>query len=392
LAISYKIELMDFSWPEEYLAYKERVISFASTELSSDIIDRDYKGEFSRELWEKCGAFGLLGLASEPQYGGSHPEIDVLRATLAMQGFGYGCLDVGLGIAINAHLWAVQMSISKFGSHEQKQKFLPKMTSGEWIGAHGLSEDDAGSDVYSLKTSAKPVDGGYILNGHKRLVTLAPICDVAVVFANTNPELGKWGITAFLVEADMPGFTRLPVQHKMGLRTVPIGRLQFEDCFVPRENILGQKGAGWSISGLSLEYDRCCILSAKLGAMEKQVEMVVEYAKKRKQFGQSINNFQAVSHRIASMKCKLEIAKLLLYKMAWMKQNDMSAMLDGAILKLFLSESYVESSLDAIRIFGGSGYLTENGIERGLRDAIGGIIYAGTSDIQKNIIASYLGL
>ncbi len=383
---------MDFSVPKEYVVYRNQVEAFATTELKSNIIDRDYQGEFSRDLWRKCGEFGLLGLASEPQYGGSHSEIDVLRAVFGMQGLGYGCNDVGLGIAINAHLWAVQMTISEFGNEDQKQRFLPRMASGDWIGAHGLSEDDAGSDVYSLKTSAVEVEGGYVLNGHKRLVTLAPVCDVAVVFANTNPTLGKWGITAFLVEHGMKGFTRLPVQHKMGLRTVPIGRLQFNDCFVPKENILGQVGAGWSISGYSLEYDRCCILSAKLGSMEKQVELAVDFTKKRKQFGTTINNFQAVSHRIASMKSRLEIAKLLLFKMAWMKQQGQSAMLDGAILKLFLSESYVESSMDMIRIFGGSGYLTQHGIERGLRDAIGGIIYAGTSDIQKNIIASHLGL
>ena len=383
---------MDFTWPKEYIAYKDSVQEFAESQLSSDVIARDHAGEFSRELWDKCGEFGLLGLASEPQYGGSHSEIDVLRGAFAMHGLGYGCADVGLGIAVNAHLWAVEMTISKFGNDAQKTKFLPKMASGEWIGAHGLSEDEAGSDVYSLKTTASKVEGGYVLNGHKRLVTLAPVCDVALVFANAKPELGKWGITAFLVELGMDGFTRLPVQHKMGLRTVPIGRLQFDDCFVPDENVLGQVGAGWSISSYSLEYDRCCILSAKLGSMEKQLDNAVAYAKKRNQFGQSIGSFQAVSHRLADMKGRLEIAKLLLYKMAWMKQNDMMASLDSAILKLFLSESYVASSLDAIRIFGGSGYLTEHEIERGLRDAIGGIIYAGTSDIQKNIIASHLGL
>ena len=383
---------MDFSWPQEYIDYKKQVIDFASSQLESDMISRDYEGQFSRELWNRCGEFGLLGLASEPQYGGTHTEIDVSRACLALQGFGYGCDDVGLGIAINAHLWAVQMTISKFGTHEQKQKFLPKMCSGEWIGAHGLSEDSSGSDVFSTKTTATASDGGFILNGHKRLVTLAPICDVAIVFASTNPSHGKWGLTAFLVENGTDGFSRLPTQQKMGLRTVPIGRLEFDNCFVPEENVLGKVGAGWSISNHSLEYDRCCILSGKLGAMEKQLELTVNFAKSRKQFGEPISNFQAVSHRIAEMKSRLEIAKLLLSKMAWLKQNDMPGMLDGAILKLFLSESYVESSLDTIRVFGGSGYLTETGIERGLRDAIGGVIYAGTSDIQKNIIASHLGL
>jgi len=383
---------MEFSWPEEYVNFRSGIIEFAERELCQDIIERDHKGEFSRELWDKCGDFGLLGLASTKEFGGALEEIDVLRATYGLQGFGYACDDVGLGLAINAHLWTVQKTISKFGTYEQKQKFLPKMCSGEWIGSHGLTEDHSGSDVFSLQTEAKKVDNGYVLNGHKRLVSLGPICDVALVFASTNPEVGKWGLTAFLVEKDFEGFTRHATQSKMGLRTVPIGRLEFKDCFVPEENVLGTVGAGWSISSYSLEYDRCCMLACKLGSMEKQLEHVIKYAKERKQFGKSIGSYQSISNRIADMKSKIEIAKLLLYKMAWMKKNDMPGMLDGAILKLFLSESYVESSLDAIRIFGGSGYLTENGIERGLRDAVGGIIYAGTSDIQRNIIASHLGI
>jgi len=383
---------MNFAWPEEYKSFREKIITFAEVELCDDIINRDHKGEFSHELWAKCGDFGLLGLASEKKYGGAEEEIDVLRACYGLQGFGYGCDDVGLGLAINAHLWTVQKTISQFGTHEQKNKFLPKMCSGEWIGSHGLTEDNSGSDVFSLKTEATKVDGGYLLNGHKRLVTLAPICDLAVVFASTDPKLGKWGLTAFIVEAGFKGFTRHKTQNKMGLRTVPIGRLEFEDCFIPEENVLGKVGSGWSISNYSLEYDRCCMLACKLGSMEKQLDQSVEFAKSRKQFGKTIGSFQSISNRIADMKSRLEIAKLLLYKMAWMKKNDMPGMLDGAILKLFLSESYVESSLDAIRIFGGSGYLTENGIERGLRDAVGGVIYAGTSDIQRNIISSHLGI
>jgi len=356
------------------------------------MIERDHQGHFSEELWQKCGDFGLLGLAAESQYGGSHTEIDVLRSVFGLQSLGYACDDVGLGLAINAHLWTVAMTISKFGTEAQKEHFLPKMSSGEWKGAHGLTEDGAGSDVFSMQTRATKVDGGYLLNGHKRLVTLAPICDVALIFASTNPDHGKWGITAFLVDAHSEGFQRQAVQQKMGLRTVPIGRLDFTDCFIPEENVLGKEGAGWSISSYSLEYDRCCMLACKLGSMEKQLDDTVAFAKDRKQFGTSIGKFQAISHRVADMKSRLEISKLLLYKMAWMKKNDMPGMLDGAILKLFLSESYVESSLDAIRVHGGTGYLTENNVERALRDAVGGVIYAGTSDIQKNIIASHLGL
>lgn len=392
LSLASKFLIMDFSWPQEYIDYKDKVTAFATSQLQSDMITRDLAGDFSQELWKKCGDFGILGLASEPAYGGTHTEIDVLRACFALQGFGYGCDDVGLGLAVNAHLWTVQMTISKFGTEEQKKKFLPKMCSGEWKGAHALTEETSGSDVFSIKMTASETEGGFLLNGHKRLVTLAPICDIALIFASTNPKHGKWGLTAFIVDSKSDGFSQLPIQQKMGLRTVPIGKLQLENCFVPAENVLGKIGAGWSISSYSLEYDRCCMLACKLGAMEKQLEQTIEYAKTRKQFGQSIGSFQAVSHRIAEMKSRLEIAKILLYKMAWMKKNEMPGMLDGAILKLFLSESYVESSIDAIRVFGGSGYLTENGIERGLRDAIAGIIYAGTSDIQKNIIASHLGL
>ncbi len=383
---------MDFSWSQEYQDFHRSVREFSESELSSNIIERDHAGHFSEELWSKCGDFGLLGLAAEPQYGGTHSEIDVLRSVYGLQALGYGCTDVGLGLAINAHLWTVAMTISKFGTESQKQQFLPKMSSGEWKGCHGLTEDQAGSDVFSMQTQATQVDGGFLLNGHKRLVTLAPICDVALIFASTNPDHGKWGITAFLVDAHSQGFTRHPVQDKMGLRTVPIGRLEFDDCFVPEDNVLGKVGAGWSISSYSLEYDRCCMLACKLGSMERQLDDTVVFAKNRKQFGTSIGKFQAISHRIAEMKSRLEISKLLLYKMAWMKKNEMPGMLDGAILKLFLSESYVESSLDAIRVQGGTGYLTENGVERALRDAVGGVIYAGTSDIQKNIIASHLGL
>jgi len=387
-----KLQDMDFSVPDEYQSFKESVVTFAQAELNQDIVQRDYEGTFPKDLWAKCGDFGILGLATEHQYGGTHSEIDVLRACYGLMGLGYGCNDVGLGLAINAHLWTVVMTISEFGSDDQKKKFLPKMSSGEWIGAHGLTEDNSGSDVFAMQTTATKIDGGFILNGHKRLVTLAPICDIALVFASTNPDIGKWGLTAFIVESNSDGFIQKPVQQKMGLRTVPIGRLDFEDCFVPDENVLGNVGSGWGISSSSLEYDRCCMLSCKLGTMEKQLEDTIKFAKQRKQFGKKISDFQAISHRIADMKSRIEIAKLLQYKMAWMKKQQMSGMLDGAILKLFLSESYVQSSLDAIRIHGGSGYLTENEVERNLRDAVGGVIYAGTSDIQKNIIASSLGL
>jgi len=384
---------MDFSWSKEYTDYRERVVEFAKNELNDDaLIQRDHEGTFARDLWDKCGKFGIQGLGAPARYGGSHEEVDILRAAYAMEGLGYGCKDVGLTIALNAHIWAVQMSITLFGTEKQKQKYLPKMASGEWIGAHALSEDTSGSDVFNMKMTAEKVDGGYLLNGEKRLVTLAPIADVAVAFANANHKVGKWGVTAFIVDKTMQGFECQPIQHKMGLRTVPLGRIKFNNCFVPDENRLGKEGAGFSISNHSLEYDRCCILAGKLGAMARQLEEAIAYAKSRQQYGQPIGKFQSVSNRIADMKLRLETSRLMLYKMAWLKKHDKPAMLEAAMLKLHLSEAYVASSLDAIRVHGGNGYLTEFGVERGLRDAVAGIIYAGTSDIQRNIIAKFLGL
>ncbi len=383
---------MDFSWPKEYLDYRDRVIDFARSELNDDIIARDREGIFPTDLWRKCAEFGIQGMAAPHRYGGCTPEVDILRSALAMESLGYGCKDNGLSIALNAHMWAVQMSIVSFGTEAQKEKFVPPMARGEWIGAHALTEPDSGSDVFNMQTTAHKTEGGYILNGKKRLVTLAPIANVAVAFANVYPEKGKWGITAFIVESDRPGYTASPVQEKMGLRTVPIGEITFENCFVPEENRLGKEGAGMSISNHSLEYDRCCILAGKLGAMHRQIDEAVAFAKERRQFNQPIGNFQSVSNRIAEMRLRLETSRLLLYKLAWLKKQGKSAMLEAAMLKLHLSEAFVSSSMDAIRIHGGNGYLTEHGIERDLRDAVGGVIYAGTSDIQRNIIAKFMGL
>lgn len=383
---------MDFSWPPEYTAYRDRVITFARHELTDDLRKRDREGVFPRHLWDKCAAFGIQGLAAPARLGGSHPEVDILRATLAMESLGYACSDNGLALALSAHMWTVQMTIVAYGNEDQQERFVPPMARGEWIGVHCLTEPNTGSDAYSLETTARKVEGGYLLNGKKRLITLGPLADVAVVFANAKPEVGKWGITAFIVKAEQPGFKRSAVQEKMGLRTVPIGEITFEDCFVPESDRLGREGSGMSISNHSLEYDRCCILAGQLGAMARQLEQSVTYAKERQQFGQPIGKFQAVSHRLADMKLRLETARLLLYKLAWLKQQGKSAMLEAAMLKLHLGESFVESSLDAIRIHGGNGYLSENEIERDLRDAVGGVIYAGTSDVQRNIIASLMGL
>jgi alkylation response protein AidB-like acyl-CoA dehydrogenase len=377
---------MDFTWSERQLALKSKVIDFAHKELNEDIIRRDANGEFSKSLWKKCSDYGILNLASDLDGN----KISFLDLVITMEGFGYACLDNGLALGLGAQMLSIQMPIQEIGTAYQKETFLKPLANGTMIGAHGLTEPDSGSDVYNLKSTATKVKEGYILNGQKCYVTLAPISDVAIIFASTNPKLKTMGISAFLVNTDSKGFKKNTVQDKMGLKTVPIGEYEFKDCFVPEENRIRKEGVGLSISQHYLKYERCAIMASQVGTMERQLEECIAFSKNRKQYNQSINNFQSVSNRLANMKLRLETSRLLLYKVAWLIENKEFSTLDAAMLKLHLSESFYESSLDAIRIHGAKGYLSEFGIERNLRDAAGGLIYAGTSDIQRNLIARLL--
>jgi alkylation response protein AidB-like acyl-CoA dehydrogenase len=381
---------VDFSWTEEQLAYKKAVIDFARKELNQGIVERDREGAFSRENWQKCADFGIQGLPFPEEYGGA--DADIVTSMLMMEGLGYGCRDNGLIFGINAQMWSVQMPIYSYGSEEQKRKYLPGLCRGELIGAHGMSEPDSGSDAYSLRTSAVRTEGGYILNGTKMFVTNAPVADLHLVFATVDPSKGMWGITGFIVETDTPGFTISQYIEKMGLRTSPMAELVFQDCFIPTDNRLGPEGIGAKIFNNSMEWERACILGSHVGAMERQLEESILYARQRTQFDQLIGKFQSVANRIVDMKVRLETARLLLYKVAWLKKAGKPALMEAALAKLYLSESFVESGLDAIRVHGGYGYMTEFEVERDLRDAIGGVLYSGTSDIQRTIIARLLGL
>lgn len=381
---------MDFSWSKEQLEFKQAVIDFAQKELNEGLIEHDRQGQLARDNWRKCAQFGILGLPFPEEYGGI--EADILTTMLTMEGLGYGCRDNGLIFAMNAQMWSVQMPIYLYGSAAQKAKYLPALASGDIIGAHGMSEPDAGSDAYSLRTRAERQEGGYLLNGTKMFVTNAPVADMAVVFATTNPARKMWGITAFVVDMDTPGFSVSRDIEKMGLRTSPMGELIFEDCFIPEENRLGPEGAGARMFNDSMEWERSCILGSHIGAMERQLEESIRYAREREQYGQPIGKFQSVANRIVDMKVRLETARLLLYKVAWLKKQGKAASMEAAMAKLYLSQAFVQSGLDAVATLGGYGYMTEFEVERDLRDAIGGTIYSGTSDIQRNIIAQLLGL
>jgi alkylation response protein AidB-like acyl-CoA dehydrogenase len=381
---------MDLAFSAEQVQLKKQVVQFAQQSLTADLIELDKQETFNRDGWRKCGEFGVHGWVMPERYGGR--GLDILTTIYALEGLGYGCKDNGLLFAINAHIWACETPLLTFGSDAQKEKYLPRLCSGEWIGGHAASEPEAGSDIYSLQTTAQREGDVYILNGHKTYVTNGPVADLLIVFATVDATLGKQGVTGFLVEKGTPGLTVKRTVSKMGVRTAMMGELILEDCEVPVENRLGKEGAGLAIFSHSMEWERGFILASAVGTMERLLEQSVRYAKRRKQFGQPIGKFQLVADKLVEMKIRLETAKAHLYKVGWLKQNNRMALMEAAMAKLTISEAWVQSCLDAIQIHGGYGYLTEAELERELRDALGSRLYSGTSEIQRLIIAQFMGL
>ncbi len=381
---------MDFAWSDEQSALRQAVIKFAQQELNENLIERDHREEFSWDGWKKCAQFGIHGLPMPLEYGGG--GADILTTVCALEGLGYGCRDNGLTFSINAHMWSAEIPLLMFGTGAQKQRYLPKLVSGEWVGVHAMTEPMSGSDAYSLRTRAERKGDRYVINGSKTFITNAQLAELVIVFANVDPSKGAAGITGFLVDKGTPGFTVSRKLDKMGLRTSPMAELAFVDCEVPAENVLGKEGSGPAIFTASMEWERICILASHLGAMQRMLETSVNYAKERKQFGQVIVKFPAIADKIAEMEVRLETARLILYKAAWLKKIGKHPLREAAIAKLYVSEACIQSCLDAIQIHGGYGYMTEFQIERELRDAVAGKIYSGTSEIQKKIIAGLQGL
>lgn len=381
---------MDFSWTDEQRQLRKETIRFAQNKLNGDLIEQDKEQIFDREGWRACAEFGIHGLPIPEEYGGV--GADILTTVYALEALGYGCKNNGLIFSINAHLWTCSIPLLTFGSEEQKQKYLPKLCSGEFVGGNSISEPDSGSDAYALRTTAEKRGDSYVLNGSKTFSTNSPDADVLVVFATLDRALGARGVTAFLVDKDTPGMTIGRKLEKMGVRTSPMGEIFFEECVVPAGNRLGQEGAGVAIFSHSMEWERGFILASAIGSMERIIETCVKYARRRKQFGQPISKFQLVSSKIVEMKMRLETARLLQYRTAWRKSEGKSILMDAAMTKLYISESWVQTCLDAIQVFGGYGYMTEFELERELRDALGSKIYSGTSEIQRQIIGQFMRL
>jgi len=381
---------LDFSWSDEQAAFRKEVIRFAKEELNDDVAGRDREEEFPQEFWKKCADFGIQGLPVPQEYGGG--GADTLTTACALEALGYGCKDNGFLFSLNAHMWTSELPLMAFGTEEQKKKYLPKLASGEWIGLHCMTEPGSGSDAYSMKARAERKGNCYVINGSKTFITNTTHGDLFIVFANVDPSKGANGVTGFLVEKGTPGLVLGKKLHKMGLRTSPMSEVALVDCEVPAENILGKEGSGQAIFTHSMEWERTCIMASHLGMMQRLNETCAKYARDRKQFGQPIGKYSAISNMIADMEVRLETGRLLLYKAAWLKSQGRHALREAAMAKLYVSEAAVQTCLDAIQIHGGYGYMTEYEMERDLRDSVSGKIYSGTSEIQKVIIAGFQGL
>ncbi|MBX3173911.1 MAG: acyl-CoA dehydrogenase family protein [Gemmatimonadaceae bacterium] len=381
---------MDLSRTQEQDQLCTDVIAFAKQSLNDDFVARERAGTFSRELWQECARFGIQGLPVPEEFGGA--GLDVLTTMFAMESLGYACRDQGLLFSLHAHMWAIQSPILRFGTPEQKQRWMRPLVDGTLIGAHAMSEPESGTDAFALRTRAERRGDRYILNGSKTFVTNAPIGDLFLVFATVDPKKGMWGISGFLVERGTKGLSLGKPLDKAGLTTSPTGEVFLDDCEVPADCLLGRVGSGAQIFNHSMAWERSCILGSLVGAMQHELETCVEYAKTRQQFGKPIGNFQLIAGKLADMKLRLETSRALLYRAAWAHGTGEPSALDGALAKLHISEAAVQSSLDAIQIHGGYGYMREYEMERHLRDNLSARLYSGTSEIQRLIIARHLGL
>ncbi len=381
---------MDFALTEEQQSIYKMVKDFAAREIAPTAEERDRKGEFFWDGWRQMGKLGLLGMPYPEQYGGS--GAGALTTAIAMEAITAGGADSGTALSWGAHTILCGVPIWKLGTEEQKHKYLPQLASGEIVGGFGLTEPDAGSDAASVKTTAFRRGDKWILNGTKMFITNGPIGAFFVVIAVTDKSLGaKGGISAFIVEKEYPGFSVGKELDKMGHRTSPTSELIFQDCEVPADNLLGPEGWGFGAVGLAtLEWERAVMLAPSIGSMEYQLETCIRHAKERVQFGKPIGQFQMIQDKLAQMKMYLEASRVLIYRTCWLKDQELPATVDAAIVKLFVAEAANRVSELAVQIFGGYGYIREYAVERAYRDARLATLGGGTSEVQKIIISRAL--
>jgi alkylation response protein AidB-like acyl-CoA dehydrogenase len=382
---------MDFSVSAEQRNLQARVIQFAQSELGTEADLHDREGSFDIAGWRRCADFGVMGWPVPHEFGGS--GLNLLDTVLALEALGYGCHDNGLVFAINNHLWACTVYLTRHGSGALRTRYLPDLASGSLVGAHALTETGAGSDISAMETRARQSGNHYVLSGVKSFISNGPIADVFIVFARTSDTAApQRALSAFVVTRDMPGVSVADTFEKSGLRSCPMGEIRFDECLIPADHMLGIEGDGHHIFSATAAWERGLMFASQVGVLRRLVEMGLRHAKSRRQFNKPIGGFQAVSHELAEAHLKLELAQLLLYKVAWLHQRGRLALLESAMLKLHVSEAARDTALFTMQLHGARGYLTAWGIEREVRDALAGTIYAGTSQMQREAIAQLLGL
>jgi alkylation response protein AidB-like acyl-CoA dehydrogenase len=358
--------------------------------MSPGAREREAASRFDRRLWDEASAFGLAGLPIPEEWGGS--GLDAYDTMLVVEALGKGSDDGGLVFSLCAHMFASAVPIWRSRSTEHHERYLADIAAGKLICANGTSEANAGSDVYSMKTTAQRTEKGYVLNGTKNFITNAPVADMFLVYAVTAPGKGYFGISAFLIPKGTPGLTVTPEHAKTGLRTSPWGSLYFDNCEIPVSALVGREGSGSSLFAESMVWERACLFAYYIGAMERSLEKCVEHVKSRKQFGNKLGSFQAVSGRLVDMKMRLEAGRLLLYRAGELHREGKRCDEAVALSKLWISEAAVQSGLDAIQIFGASGVAMDMGVDALMRDAVPARIFSGTSEMQKLMIARMMGV
>jgi alkylation response protein AidB-like acyl-CoA dehydrogenase len=345
---------------------------------------------FCADKWELVRSTGILGLPFDAAYGGRGE--DLITTMHVLEELGRGCDDGGLTFSVTTQLVSAGIPLARAGSDALKARYLPRLVSGSAIGAHAITEPSGGSDALAMGTRAVRDGDHYVLDGTKAFITHAPVAEVFVIYAKTRPEGGPLGITAFVVDRDTPGLhTGSPI-GKLGLKGSPVGELVLEGCRVPAGNIIGRPGAGFFVLDHVMKWEILLSFVTSVGAMGRRLARCIEHARGREQFGRPLGAFQAVSHKVVDMKIAVETSRRWLFDAAAKLLAGQDASTEIAIAKLVTSEANVKTALDAVQIFGASGYATSGGLEAGLRDAVGGTIYSGTSEIQRNRIAATLGL
>lgn len=377
---------MNFNLDEDQQQLQDELRRFCAGEIAPKAETRDHEGRFEDGLVEKLGEMGLLGLYVPTEYGGT--GLDVVTYVMAVEELSRAC--AATGILMSAHHSLCVDPILNFGTEQQKRKYLPKLSSGEWIGCFSLTEPGSGSDAGAARCMAVEKDDGWHVTGTKNFVTNGGEARVAVLFAVTNPDDPRRRMSAFIVEKDTLGFTVGKLEKKLGIKASSTAEFIFEDCVIPKENLLGERGYGLKIALSTLDGGRLGVAAQAVGISQAALDAAIGYSKTRQQFGRPISSFQAIQWKLADMQTSIHAARLLTRRGAWLKQNKLPFECEAAMAKVFASEAASRVTNAALQVFGGYGYCQDYPVERHLRDAKITELYEGTSEIQRLVIARKL--